>query len=403
FFSKENDLKDLLKYTFEDVFLKIYPKGKIYSIRMDGTYYTKSGLLRGQYTLRNYPDFHNNVGRENFTGFNALRKWLSVETHEYFQTLINIAEYFFFPYMCSFHVSWKLGLYFIFIPDTPHKYELGKFPQDILSFIRSEVKIADNLKLEEINEINIFSKHNFPCPALDEYTDFFEWFLIKSEKFISFNFNLCNFVSEDDADVIDPIFAYEYNLSLLHMLKMSLSILSSNDSYYNKSTTFLIADMLDGICSKVSIGIPRNGSEFFKRLFNRDFAVNKFNEIMTNSPLRIKEYLKSVNEDIYTQIVDTVKESVWLKYKVSGDNITVRNNTLTGDNVENVVDFTSNVIRALRNTHHGYFTRNDRRGMRPSRYLSMITGVLPSTISSLSFFWVLLLLEDRETFIGNIV
>jgi hypothetical protein len=91
---------------------------------------------------------------------------------------------------------------------------------------------------------------------------------------------------------------------------------------------------------------------------------------------------------------------VWLDYRIHGDDIIVKDKSLKKDINEDISLFTSNVIRALRNTHHGYFSRNDQ-SKRPSRYLSLVDGNIPDSFSSITLFWLLCLLEDRNSFIGS--
>ncbi|MBN8568726.1 MAG: hypothetical protein J0M18_03770 [Ignavibacteria bacterium] len=400
FHADENYMPDLLRYSFEETFLRKYPEGKIFYIRMDSTFYNKSGLMRAIYALANYPDIPMN-NPSDFSGFNILNKWISVENHDYFNTLINIAEYIFFPYIMSFHTSWKLGIHFLFVPNEPIEFKLGKFPRDILDFARGNAEFAKNSFLISTEKSDIYSKYCFETPpTIDDYSNFVNWFLDKTQNFINFNFNVCNFPDETDPTKIDPIYPLEYNISLMHILKISLSIMASNSSSNNKSTLFQVADMLDGLSNKLQLGIPNSDTELFTRLFNKNYSVPLMSDILNRSSLNIKGQLINVLEKIYDDLEKNIKDSIWVRTKVNGNDVNVKNKALATENIENISDFTTHVIRALRNTHHGYLTRKDPRGNRPSRYLSLITGELPSTLPSLAFIWIICLLEDREKFLG---
>lgn len=401
-FCDEKYMSDLLKYTFEDIFFNKYSKGKIIYVRLDTISYQRSGLIRCNYSTDNYSELIYELTKSGrFKGFNVLNKWLMIESHEFFKTLISIAEFFFFPYILSFHANWKLGIYFIFIPDEVIKYGIGKFPRDILDFARSSFNLAYDTYINTENINNIYSKYCFKDPpSFDSYYEFLIWFLNKTENLISKSFDLCNFTEKNDNTKIDPIYALEYNISILHILKIGLSILSSNNSYYNKSITFQVADMLDAICNKADIGITNSDTEFFKKLFDRNYFLNVFSNIINQTNIKLSSNLTAVMKDLYDELINTVKNSIWLEYKLNGNNVNVKNKTFTGDNTEPIEIFTANIIRALRNTHHGYLTRNDPSN-RPSRYLSLTTGELPSSLSSLVLFWILCLLEDKNKFIGK--
>jgi hypothetical protein len=64
-------------------------------------------------------------------------------------------------------------------------------------------------------------------------------------------------------------------------------------------------------------------------------------------------------------------------------------------------DFCGQIIRALRNTQHGYLTRGDKYSNRPARFLSMIDGNTPDNLPTLALTWVLALLASPNKFIGN--
>jgi hypothetical protein len=91
--------------------------------------------------------------------------------------------------------------------------------------------------------------------------------------------------------------------------------------------------------------------------------------------------------DAYDRLVDGIASSVVVPSKIASDGILVRNKKLDQEVVEPVESFVANVVRALRNAHHGYLTANDPAN-RPARYLSLVSGHLPEEVSLLASFWV---------------
>lgn len=79
----------------------------------------------------------------------------------------------------------------------------------------------------------------------------------------------------------------------------------------------------------------------------------------------------------------------------------MKNRRLTSEEFQNDDEFCGNVMRSLRNTHHGYLTRSDINSKRPSRYLSIINGSTSDDFPTLTMLWVLALLASPERFIGN--
>jgi hypothetical protein len=62
--------------------------------------------------------------------------------------------------------------------------------------------------------------------------------------------------------------------------------------------------------------------------------------------------------------------------------------------------FVSNVMRAPRNTHHGYLTSQDRHAEAVSRYLAITNGNVTDDISLLPAIWWLACLGNPLTFCG---
>jgi len=108
----------------------------------------------------------------------------------------------------------------------------------------------------------------------------------------------------------------------------------------------------------------------------------------------------NILEDIYQRLRQTILDSVWVISKRTSSGILVKDNQLVSENIENPDEFTGNVLRTLRNTHHGYLTRGDQ-SFRPSRYLSLIDGNTSDDFPTLSLAWLLALLESPEALIGN--
>lgn len=399
FFSKRDNLKHILKFAFENVFFKKFPRGKIISIRLDYLYYKRSAMLRGLYSINNYPDIKDKF--KEFDGFNTMKNWLFIESHETLSNILLFAEYFFFPYIPAFHCNYNIGLTFVFVPDDFIKYSMDTYPRDILDFLRSATDFGkENASNTAFKDEYLYAKYCFAhAPKFDEYYEFIIWAIESSNKFIKEYLDICSFRSITDNTVVDPIYALEYNLSIQHLMKIGLSILASNSAYFNKSMTFQSADIYSDICNYNKLKIQKD--YMFKLLFDKDNIIPIISKIIISCPFALKYNIIEMVKTIYNRLEDTTKESIWLKYKISNNGVFVRNNDLTGDNMENISTFTSNVIRALRNTHHGYLTRNDR-SKRPSRYLSLVDGNIPDMIGSLPLIWLLCLIQDRNSFIGEL-
>jgi hypothetical protein len=144
-------------------------------------------------------------------------------------------------------------------------------------------------------------------------------------------------------------------------------------------------------------------TNFFKELFmpNKIKELSYKNFYMTELFDVFHAMAHKISNNLYCKIYN----SIWVKDKIINNSVLVKDRNLLNENAEDINEFSGNLIRALRNTHHGYFTRADRTpsrtNFRPSRYFSISTGELPDDLPSLAFLWFLLLLKSPEQFIAN--
>ena len=109
-------------------------------------------------------------------------------------------------------------------------------------------------------------------------------------------------------------------------------------------------------------------------------------------PGPVGPYLCDFTTKIYAELEATVTKSIWMKTKIKGTDILVRNSKLTGENPEPISKFVGNLMRAYRNGHHGYFSSD--REPRPSRYLFLVDGTVPDSLVHLPSLWLLAYLMD---------
>ncbi len=113
--------------------------------------------------------------------------------------------------------------------------------------------------------------------------------------------------------------------------------------------------------------------------------------------------MKNVAEasnQIYDNLKRIVLDSVFIPSKRLPDGILVKKSSLKTEQLTGEDEFCGHVLRALRNTQHGYFTRRDK-SFRPSRFLSLIDGNTPDDFPTLGLAWTLALLASPSDFIGD--
>jgi hypothetical protein len=224
--------------------------------------------------------------------------------------------------------------------------------------------------------------------SMDDQLAFLRWYIATLNGYFYDVTDLANFTEGNDPEEpIDPIAAFEHYITVDRLVRRTIAAMSAGDGGSCRGATFETADLFETL----SIRFSGKGSEMFKPLFNPDKG-----PVMVGQRLRgipgIGDYLHEFTIRCYDDLKTTILQSVWLKSKVAGNEVVVRDRLLTGENREPIADFVANVIRALRNGHHGYFSSE--KEPRPSRYLFLVDGTVPDSMLSLPTVWLLAYLAD---------
>jgi len=187
------------------------------------------------------------------------------------------------------------------------------------------------------------------------------------------------------SEVIAPLAAFEFGLTLDRVMRKGVLAVLGNSEGDRKDDCFEIADLLEELWSQRNA--RQGGSSYFKKLFNRSDALDLLGRCVADAPAAAWPAILPAVREAYDRLVDGISSSVVIDSKIVSAGILVRTKKLDQEVVEPVELFVANVIRALRNAHHGYFTANDS-ASRPARYLSLVSGHLPEEVSLLASFWV---------------
>lgn len=187
------------------------------------------------------------------------------------------------------------------------------------------------------------------------------------------------------SDVIAPLAPFEFGLTLDRVMRKGvLAVLGSSEAD-RKDDCFEIADLLEELWSQRNAA--HGGTNYFKKLFDRSSALALLDRCVADAPVAAWPAIVPAVRDAYDRLVAGIASSVVVGSKITSNGILVRSKKLDQEVVEPIESFVANVVRALRNAHHGYLTANDPAN-RPARYLSLVSGHLPEDVSLLASFWV---------------
>jgi len=397
-FCDPRSIKRLMRNHALPAFFAAYPRSQVLAYETNYDYEKRYVLLRGGYTFEQYPP--KEFQASGLDSFQTLEKWQSVSPMFQPRILGLLAAYAFFPYIHCV-VAGSAGLLLVFVLDKPEKYEPSDFPFSWLSLAVQGSDFGDTTNAKSMHE-RMLDSEKFNA---DDIVRLMEWLV---ERYNDFTFHQTD-PSEFQTDgFVDFVLALEHVLTIDRILRKSLLCMTSQESSVRVFATMEVADILGTLRRHWT---STSAEDSFKRLFNPIEGRRLVVDCLQRMPEPFKTYLSEVNNNIYTELEERISSSVWRKSKITenASGVMVRmvkkdrltkERRLTGEEKEESwPEFTANVIRALRNTHHGYLTSTDRT-FRPSRYLALVNGDTPYLMCYLGILWTFSLLADPAAMIG---
>ncbi|WP_417745376.1 hypothetical protein [Rosistilla oblonga] len=395
FSQTEEEMRLILKSAILPQFFESNPNGSILVVRNNYGLQRTMTATKALYTHQFVPQ--SNWQQDSVTAFPTMSNWYSVFPSDLAMDLLDLVIFAWFPQIPAFRVG-RSGMSLIFIYDTPSKVKFPPYPTDWLAVVGANanhggdrVPIADVFSsLDSPAHMQVAAQRfqSSDCPEPNELVSAIKWCVKSSSVFCFQLSDVCNY-TRDGANV-DSVLAFEHFVTVERAIRKTFSVLASRDAAASKAIVFEVADIFSAIAAR--FGIVNGDADFFKKLFNP-----------TEGFVLIKDALRSIDgiggrlltmaAKIYEDLRKSIVASVWNRSRVTSNGILVPNRRGTTDNCEPTDIFVANLMRAFRNGHHGYFTEADN-SRRPSRYIWMVDGRIPDSITMLPTLWLLALLAD---------
>jgi hypothetical protein len=397
-------LTQLFQEGVAPIFFGSFGGGEIFIVKTTFAYWKRAGFNRVLYTLSHYPD--SVLGGE-VEGLASLRHWNRIEADEFLSVILQIVIHLFFPYVSGFTTGHGLGLHFVFIPTQPFEYTRPLFPADWMDFMRAATELGEErgASLQDPENMfkksprSVYGKYVFEiAPSFAVTNELVDWAIKSANVTVARLHDVTNFLTGMSEQTVDPVYAQEYSHSCMHVLRDAASIICEDSRYRNKATTFRIADILSAIAEQGSLRNPQG--EFFRGLFSCATGKLTIKQILYSTGITALKTFADVADAIYDNLKNTLVASICIPGKRQLAGISVRTASLDSEAILNENEFSGMVLRALRNTQHGYFTRADR-SVRPSRFLSLVDGNTPDDFPTLAIAWILALLASPSDFVGD--
>ncbi len=397
-----NELSDFLRNDVSHTFFQAFPVGRIVLLSTSYEYERRQGALRGGYTLSQY-DIAGLGQVPDPNWLKALSDWQLFTLYIQLRSALDLGILALFPVLPYFSAS-RPGLTVIFVPGELIEQTQPDFPSSWLDIYRSrwdfarEPTAAPNVTAAGLTQPYTVQRRFLQAGgyAPDDVVDWLRWLIARFNELIMSSTDPTSFKPRDG--VVDFVTCFEHGLSMDRLLRKSVSAQVSQEVAVRKYATFEVADIIDELAQYWA---GSQQTERFKVLFNPTEGLARFTSALATAPNPIRSILLNGAASVYDDLRTTILDSVFVAAKrTSSGGVLVRDKTLSVEREEDKDTFTANVVRALRNTHHGYMTSGDKQS-RPSRYLALVTGALPDTMTYIGVLSGLALLGNSTEMIGR--
>ncbi len=293
------------------------------------------------------------------------------------RTILDLGVLALYP-MVPYFSATRMGFVVVFVPGELVEQKQPDFPASWLDLYRSRWDFTKgrtrtaSMNVTATGLTQPYSVHRRFLQvggyAADDVVNWLCWLVAQTNELLLSSTDPTSFQRNG---VVDFVTCFEHGISIDRLLRKSASAQASVELAVRKYATFEVADIVDELCQYWTGSQP---TERFKGLFNPSQGLPKLSAALSAAPSSTRDILLDGAASVYGSLRAAVLDSVFVPAKrTSTGDVLVRDKTLTTERNENADEFTANVVRALRNTHHGYMTLQDTRN-RPSRYLALVTG-----------------------------
>lgn len=383
-----DELVPMLAWHVLPAFFRLFPAGHFVAFEVSYQLEVRLGLCRSLHRFSQY-----SVSTFTPNDLSPLQKLHAQSSYETPAILVDLLSALTYPWVTTVSAV-RTGLLFVFVLDPAPMHTEPFFPSSWSAKLRGAADFAkapiDLQRALFDNDPDYHRTASLRRHLLNEAPSGSQSLALLRYSIERFSRTLWH--STDVAEhcppgsnVIAPLASFEFGLTLDRVMRKGVLAVLGSFEADRKDDCFEIADLLEELWSQRN-AMP-GGTNYFKMLFDRSNALALLGRCIADAPVATWPAIVPAVSDAYDRLVAGISSSVVIGSKVVSNGILVRTKKLDQEVVEPMESFVANVIRALRNAHHGYFTANDP-ASRPARYLSLVSGHLPEDVSLLASFWV---------------
>lgn len=343
FFSDDREIVQYSKEIITPEFQKRFPNGSIHLLKTDDRLIKRQAFIRSIMALQRLPELFE-MKNEDFPGFGSMK---SLQT--------SIASQSIAVYLANFLLSFEPMSYGIFV-DKINSFIIFLFGAPFNIKERSPVTFVDHYKSYEflnLDKTNLIEGYNLFDKTIwepEQYKFFFYNYIEKLNNLMNYIYDPTNFV--DSNGFIDGFKAFKIQFTVNQIIAESCLIHSEySNPHIRVRFSFAILDKIANLIKTIYPSKYDNETVIFKKLVDIQQIATLYT-LFNNFPTPFNNYLKHKMKKAFEDLYSGIRKSVFIKSRIS-NNMVVIDST---DPQKNITfnQYTQDIIRALRNTHHGY-------------------------------------------------
>jgi hypothetical protein len=389
FFSPFSQLNELFKCIIAPEFFSEYPKGNIIVLGGSSTFHLSIAALRVLGLGIDIADRDFQVLQK----IGPLKMLRNIQYTGIFDPgkYLSIPIALFLPRLYGF-VAQKISMSFIFLFDNIKKDVREFYPRSVLEYIRGG---ASRL-FGQSNELDLDTRKyeiddNFALITREftaqNFRDFINEYISKLNHFVNYMIDPSNFIQSESNEWI-ALAHYRAWLTFDRISDEIIYMLTDDTSFLRKMALFRILDQFAGLASEDHA----KQSNIFKCLLLPKENGDPISSGLSSYQGIIGKFLLERLAEVRQELIKTGLESIYIPNKVDKNHETV---TLLDNSIVSTNDYLTNMIRELRNTYHGYYTRGF------NNYLSISTGNTPDSLPIIGVLTYLAFLARPDLFINR--
>lgn len=389
-------------------FFKLFPNGKILVLKFNSGYEGRLALLRWGNLLSIYDA--NEIQRwkpfpiESIQMMADLHQTGIINAKPFFLAMSNL----FYPYAHSI-VLGGYGHVFVLLTGETSILDRGPYPQT-----RMELHRVGTLMQGNEPDVSALSDKKqgwlgryIPSGqfSVDELLMLFRHFVAKYNHLLRLRIDVTNYRNSDD---IDFIAAFEEYFTFDRLTLELNYCQTATDGFSARASSFAVLDKLSEL---VSIRGISKSEERFRYFVGKTFANTVLSPSLKQYPSPFSTFFPHECDRVYDNLHKKVLgiEGLWMAYRRQAAGIQTRrwdknsNSFAENPKLYTEDEFVGQIVRAIRNTHHGYISDNDER-RRFAVFISMHTGQLADDFTAIpQLIWLAVVQNPESTILTECI